>query len=184
MSALFQLQTPILCTMKPLAILLALLLVATPDLALAANGNGNGNGQGNTGHGQGQNNGSPPGQNSGNGNTENGQGQNNGDGATGGGAQSGGSDGSDSSSAILSPEGEVTIGADQNIALDALKAGLALPLIESERRAVARWGGRVLDARPYLVGNALLYRLTLISSQGVARRVLVDARNGNPIGPN
>jgi len=42
----------------------------------------------------------------------------------------------------------------------------------------------VLDARPYLVGNALLYRLTLISSQGVARRVLVDARNGNPIGPN
>src|SRR6185312_16359901 len=163
MSALFQLQTPILCTMKPLAILLALLLVATPDLALAANGNGNGNGQGNTGHGQGQNNG---------------------DGPTGGGAQSGGSDGSDSSSAILSPEGEVTIGADQNIALDALKAGLALPLIEIERRAVARWGGRVLDARPYLVGNALLYRLTLISSQGVARRVLVDARNGNPIGPN
>src|SRR6185312_8056750 len=163
MSALFQLQTPILCTMKPLAILLALLLVATPDLALAANGNGNG---------------------SGNGNTEHGQGQNNGDGATGGGAQSGGSDGSDSSSAILSPEGEVTIGADQNIALDALKAGLALPLIEIERRAVARWGGRVLDARPYLVGNALLYRLTLISSQGVARRVLVDARNGNPIGPN
>ena len=59
-----------------------------------------------------------------------------------------------------------------------------IKIIEIERRAVARWGGRVLDARPYLVGNALLYRLTLISSQGVARRVLVDARNGNPIGPN
>ena len=83
---------------------------------------------------------------------------------------------------ILSPEGEVTIGSDQNIALDAVKAGLALPLIEIERRAIARWGGRILDARPYRVGNALLYRLTLISNQGVSRRVLVDARNGNPVG--
>jgi len=83
---------------------------------------------------------------------------------------------------VFSPEGEVTIGSDQNIALDAVKAGLALPLIEIERRAIARWGGRILDARPYRVGNALLYRLTLISNQGVSRRVLVDARNGNPVG--
>lgn len=85
---------------------------------------------------------------------------------------------------VLSPEGELTIGTDQNIALDAVKAGLALPLIEIERRAVARWGGRVLDARPYRIGSAMLYRLTLLSDQGVSRRVLVDAHNGNPIGSN
>jgi uncharacterized membrane protein YkoI len=148
--------------MKRLLVCLALIFALAPSLAGAGNGNGNagGNGGGN-GNAYGHDNG-----NNGNGNP----------GGAGGGGGAGPDDGS-----LLSPGGMITLGTDQNQALDAFGSG-ALPLSDIADRAVARWGGRVIDAKLMKRGNALVYRLTVLSDAGVSRRVFYDARTGASLG--
>jgi uncharacterized membrane protein YkoI len=82
---------------------------------------------------------------------------------------------------VYSPEGLVTIGADQNIALSAVTSGEALPLDRIEPIAIRQWGGRLIDAHLIRVNGTLLYRLTMVSDAGVSRRVYYDARTGAPV---
>lgn len=149
--------------MKRLLVCLPLLLLLSPSIGLAGKGNGNGGGNGNGnayGHLKGNNgNGSSQGQNDDNGGIL------------------------PDTGSVLSPGGLVTVAPDQNQALDAVGSG-ALPLSEIADRAVARWGGRVIDAKLIKRGDALLYRLTLLSDGGVSRRVLYDARTGASLGEN
>ena len=79
----------------------------------------------------------------------------------------------------LSPEGQVTVGADQNIARDAVDAGRALPLADINTRIAATLGARVIDARLISAHGVLVYRLVVLSGQGVSRRIYVDARTGD-----
>lgn len=83
--------------------------------------------------------------------------------------------------AVLSPEGLVTVGADQNVALDAVRAGLALPLDHLLAVASGDWGGRIIDAKLLKSNRGFLYRLTVLTDAGVARRVFVDARTGRTL---
>ena len=67
---------------------------------------------------------------------------------------------------------------DQNGALDAVKRGESLPLKEIVALAEAKWGGRAIDAALVNVRNRLLYRLTMLSDDGVSQRVYYDAQSG------
>ena len=148
------------------AFCLALIVGLTPAVASAAGGNG-------IGHAYGQGNGNDAGGN-GSGNNGNGNaGDNNGN---------ANDSGSSSSPTVLSPGGLVSGGADQNIALDAVNSGAALPLDKIEPTAVLEWGGRVIDAKLLSVSGILVYKLTIISETGVSRRVYYDARTGTSIG--
>jgi hypothetical protein len=135
------------------ALLLSLVLLAPLNAFAAGGGNGNGNGNGNA-NGDGNGNGS-------NGNSGNGHAY----------GKDKGDDGSDSS-AILD---------DQNAALAAVQSGAALPLSQIIALATRRWGGHVIDAALVLAQGTLLYQLTMISDQGVSRRVFCDARSGQPV---
>lgn len=81
----------------------------------------------------------------------------------------------------LSPEGQVTIGADQNVARDAVDAGRALPLADISARITAALGVRVIDARLISTRGMLVYRLVVLTDAGVSSRIYVDARTGNQI---
>lgn len=70
---------------------------------------------------------------------------------------------------------------DQDLALDAVARGEALPLARIVRLAQANWPGRVIDAQLVRVGGVLLYRLTLLSDDGVSRRVYCNAKSGAPV---
>jgi hypothetical protein len=132
--------------MKTLALIVTLFAMACSSIAYAQNGNGNG-----YGHDKGAKGNEGAKANNGNGN---------GHPAT--------------SDAIgLSSPGD---GTEQDIALDAVKAGRALVLSEIARQAVARWGGRVIDAHLLSTGGRLFYRLTMVSESGVSRHFLVDAK--------
>jgi len=147
--------------MKPLLVCLVLVLTFSPSFAGAGNGNAGGNGNGNAyGHDNGNN---------GVGSANSTQGDGHADG------------GASDDSSVLSPGGLVTLGTDQNQALDAIGSG-ALPLSEIADRAVAQWGGRVIDAKLVRRGTALVYRLTLLSDAGISRRVFYDARTGASLG--
>jgi len=112
--------------------------------------------------------------------SDNGGGNRGGDGGDGNG-NAGGHDKGAAGVTVYSPQGLVTIGAEQNIALDAVKSGDALPLDRIEPAALRRWGGRLIDARLIRVNDMLLYRLTILSDTGVSRRVYYNARTGAPI---
>ena len=73
---------------------------------------------------------------------------------------------------------------DQDLALKAVKSGQAMPLSDVVKQAVARWGGRVIDARLVDTGSRLVYRLTLISDTGLSQRVFVDAKTAVPVKVN
>ena len=154
---------------------LALIVGLAPDVAAAGNGNAyghdNGNGAGGNGNG---NNGNGNGNGGSNGNASNGE--SNGDSSSANGKSN------SPTSSVLSPEGLVTSGADQNIALDAVNSGAALPLDQIEPAAVHDWGGRVIDAKLLRVRGTLVYQLTVISDSGVSRRVYYDAHTGASIG--
>lgn len=151
--------------MKRLLVCLALIFALAPSLAGAGSGNGNAGGNSN-GNAYGHDNGN-------NGNANGGNSGGRGDGGIGGVVPDDGS--------VLSPGGMITLGTDQNQALDALGSG-ALSLSEIADRAVAQWGGRVIDAKLMKRGNNLIYRLTVLSDAGVSRRVLYDARTGASLG--
>jgi uncharacterized membrane protein YkoI len=70
---------------------------------------------------------------------------------------------------------------DQEKALDAVARGEALPLTRIITLAEAANGGRVIDAKLMHIQGILVYRLTLLSNGGVARRLFYYARSGNPI---
>jgi hypothetical protein len=72
---------------------------------------------------------------------------------------------------------------DQTIAHDALENGATLPLATILRAAIKVGGGRLIDARLFIINKTPIYRLTLIDSQGVTRQVYYDARNAQPLGP-
>jgi len=141
--------------MKRLLVCLLLIFALAPSLAGAGNGKAGGIGNGNA------------------------YGHDNGNNAGGFGYDPGGGLANDGS--VLSPGGMVTLGTDQNQALDAIGSG-ALALSELAGRAVAQWGGRVIDAKLMRRGGALVYRLTLLTDAGVSRRVLYDARTGASLG--
>lgn len=146
--------------MRRLLVWLALAILISPSL-----GAGNGNGNAGNGNAYGRENGNEPSNGKGNGNS---QGEN-------------GENGDIGGNQILSPEGLVTIAPDQNQAIDAVGSG-ALPLSDISDRAVAQWGGRVIDAKLLRRNGVLVYRLTMLTDQGVSRRVLYDARTGAPLG--
>jgi hypothetical protein len=81
----------------------------------------------------------------------------------------------------LSPEGQVTFGADQNVARDAVDTGKALPLADIVARITVSLGGRVIDARLMSGGRTLIYRLVVLSDDGVSRRIYVDAQTGDAV---
>jgi hypothetical protein len=85
-------------------------------------------------------------------------------------------DGPDST--VLSPEGSITIGADQNVARDAVARGAALPLGRIAKSLEQDFGLRVIDAKLLQSKAGLIYRLTVISRTGLTQRVLVDAKSG------
>jgi hypothetical protein len=160
LSAICQLGSLKIRTMKSIAAIMCVLLLLAPTAVFAKsdNGNGEGNGQSN-----GNGNGSAGGDANGNGRHDK-----VGDPET---PPAG-------TPAVLNiPSGNT----DQNTALDAVKSGAALPLDEIVPRARQRWGGRVIDAALMRIQGTLLYRLTMISDQGVSRRVFYDARSGNPV---
>jgi hypothetical protein len=172
--------------MKAIAALVLALVLLAPMAVLAGNGNGTGNtnGQAN-GNGNAAANGN--GQDNGNGNAGgNGNGQGNGyAGGNGIGANGTGvAFGHDRGAATPPPSDEGNAGgasSDQNIALHAVQSGAALPLDDIIPGARQRWGGRVIDATLIRIKGTLLYRLTMISDQGVSRRVYYDARSGTPV---
>jgi hypothetical protein len=86
------------------------------------------------------------------------------------------------SAEVLSPEGQVTIGADQNVARDAVASGNALPLSEISRRIEAALQARVIDARLLRARGRLVYQLTTVADDGVTQKLYVDARTGLPLG--
>lgn len=73
---------------------------------------------------------------------------------------------------------------DQDLALKAVRSGQAMPLSDVVKQAVARWGGRVIDARLVDTGSRLVYRLTLISDTGLSQRIFVDAKTAVPVKVN
>lgn len=154
--------------MKHLLVCLSLVLALSPSLGWAGNANGGGAGD-NGGNAYGHDNG----------NNGNAYGHDNGNNGNSGNAPGHDGDGDDGGP-ILSPGGQVTIGPDQNQALDAVDNG-AMPLSDIAARAVAQWGGRVIDAKLLRRNGALLYRLTILNDQGVTRRVLYDAKSGAPL---
>jgi uncharacterized membrane protein YkoI len=60
----------------------------------------------------------------------------------------------------------------------ALSRGEARPLAQVAAGAQAARGGRILRARLCRHAGRLVYRLTLMSSQGQVRSALADARSG------
>ena len=105
---------------------------------------------------------------------DNGGGNQNGNGNGNGNSNGNGSSSAGNSGAV-DPEPSTT---DQNGALDAVKRGESLPLKEIVALAEAKWGGRAIDAELVKVRNRLLYRLTMLSDDGVSQRVYYDARSG------
>jgi hypothetical protein len=85
---------------------------------------------------------------------------------------------------VLSPEGSVTIGADQNVARDAVARGEALPLGRIADVLEAQFGLRVIDAKLLGAKSGLIYRLTVISQTGLTQRILVDAKSGKLLRTN
>jgi len=81
---------------------------------------------------------------------------------------------------VLSPEGSV-ISSDQNIALDAVESGEALPLSDIVKRIRKAFSARVLDARLIERGARLIYRLTILTDAGVSKRVDLDAKAGTVV---
>lgn len=153
---------------------LAILLSGLASLAVAAPPEGKGpNPHATSGsQGQGPDGGGPPGQGP----------DGNGPPANGPGADSGNAGLADPSAEVLSPEGQVTIGADQNVARDAVTSGDALPLSEITRSIEARFRARVIDARLLRARGRLVYQLTTVADDGVTQKLYVDARTGMPLG--
>ncbi len=79
---------------------------------------------------------------------------------------------------IEAPDPPAPPAADQNDALDAVRNGGALPLDVIVGAAQQRWGGRVIEAKLLRSKSALVYQLTMLSDDGVSRRVYYDARSG------
>jgi len=171
--------------MRHLASILMLVCLVLPSPAVAGNGNGKGQQSQSDGNGNGNANGN------GNGNA-NGNGNGNANGGDNGNAHGHGERGDDSGSAsgsgsevttILSPEGAAAA-SDQNLALEAVQNGDALPLSEIVKRVRHLFAARVLDARVIARGPELVYRLTILTDQGVSRKVDIDAKAGVAIGVN
>jgi uncharacterized membrane protein YkoI len=144
--------------MKAAPLLIALILTLASTAAEAGNGNAYGHQKG---------------QGSDNGNASNGRGAGNGNAY--------GHDNAIPDAAVYSPEGLMTTGADQNIALEALTSGEALPLDQIEPVAMRQWGGRVIDAHLQKTNGTYLYRLTMVSDDGISRKVYYEARTGRSV---
>lgn len=71
---------------------------------------------------------------------------------------------------------------DQNGALKAVQSGAALPLSVIVDLAQKNWPGRVIDAKLVRFPAGLLYQLTILSDDGVSRRVYYDAHSARPAG--
>lgn len=69
---------------------------------------------------------------------------------------------------------------DQNGALRAVQSGAALPLSVIVDLAQKNWPGRVIDAKLVRFPAGLLYQLTILSDDGVSRRVYYDAHSARP----
>lgn len=69
---------------------------------------------------------------------------------------------------------------DQNGALKAVQSGAALPLSVIVDLAQKNWPGRVIDAKLVRFPAGLLYQLTILSDDGVSRRVYYDAHSARP----
>lgn len=78
---------------------------------------------------------------------------------------------------VLSPEAAAAA-SDQNVALDAVQAGEALPLSDIVRRVRSMFSARLLDARLLERRSGLIYRLTILTDAGVSKRVDLDAKAG------
>ena len=157
--------------MKLAAVCITLIMVAATTAAEAGNGNAYGHDKRNSDGGTGNN-----------GNTNGNAGSSSGNAGDANGNANGQDQDKATDATVYSPEGLITTGADQNIALDAVKSGDALPLDRIEPIALRQWGGRVIDAHLLKVRGTLLYKLTVISDVGVSRRVYYDARTGASVG--
>ena len=155
--------------MKLAVLCVTLIMVAATTAAEAGNGNAYGHDKRNSDGGTGNN-----------GNTNGNAGSSSGNAGDANGNTNGQDKATDAT--VYSPEGLITTGADQNIALDAVKSGDALPLDRIEPIALRQWGGRVIDAHLLKVRGTLLYKLIVISDVGVSRRVYYDARTGASVG--
>ena len=71
---------------------------------------------------------------------------------------------------------------DQTLARDALVTGTTLPLATIVSAATKMFGGRLIDARLFVINKTPVYRLTLITAAGVTRNVYYDARTAMPLG--
>jgi len=146
--------------MRHFAILFALLCLASPTHAVARNGNGVANGnvvsQADNGTGNGKGNGNAFGK-----------------------AKPTDPDGLGDidAGATLSPEGAAAA-SDQNLALKAVQQGDALPLSEIAKRVREQFGARVIDAHLVKQKTGLVYRLTILTDQGVTRKIEMDAKAG------
>jgi len=174
--------------MRRFVIMLAMLAVLVPSLALAEPGNGAGQGHGN-GQGPGQNSGNGGGNGNGGANGNGGGGGNGNGGSNGDGGDSGnvGDSGSAGDSGIGNGTAEIPptspAATDQTLARDALENGATLPLATVARAATRALGGRLIDAQLFVINKTPIYRLTVVDSRGVARRVFYDARTAKPVGP-
>lgn len=100
----------------------------------------------------------------------------------------GGSDGSVTASpaggsddTVLSPAGAAAA-SDQNVALDAVVDGEALPLSDIAKLVRTLFSARVLDAHLVERGTRLIYRLIILTDEGVSKRVDLDAKAGTVVG--
>jgi hypothetical protein len=169
-------ETPYFQRMRRLASSAILLAVLLPTLVMADPGNGNGSGPNGSGGGSAAGPaGSGPREPAGGSRPPNGPG--NGQGRD----QAKGPDRGGQEDPGLPPTGPATN--DQTLARDALDSGSTLPLAAILRAALKVVSGRLIEAQLLFLNRAPIYRLTLMDSQGVTRRVYFDARTAKPVGP-
>ena len=163
-----------LLVVRILAFLVLLLGLAVPMVGQAAPGNGNG---------PDNNNGNAPTDSNGNGpKNNNGIGLGNGNGLGLGNTNGNKLAPAAGPAAPGLPAASAPAGlSEQDLALDAVRSGKALPLSTIVKQAVAHWGGRVIDARLLHTGSGLVYRLTIVSDSGASQHVYVDAKTADPV---
>ena len=73
---------------------------------------------------------------------------------------------------------------DQNLALDAVKSGRALPLEQVMAEAQLEAGGEIVDAKLVTVNAFLLYKLTVVAPDGDVSELYFYARSGERVRTN
>ena len=151
-----------------------------PESSRQSDGNGGGNGNG-TSSSNGSGNSNAGGNDNGN---SGGNGNSNGNGNAGGNSNNGNSSAPGQATETSAPAGTLDAPpqlVDQDEALAAVKSREALPLSRIVAIAAAAWPGHVIDAKLLRFRGALLYRLTLLTDDGVSRRVYYHADTGKPL---